>query len=278
MKGESYVGEMVYRDGAYRYDLGGDYRQPSGTEFVVRPQYCPAAGTRMRATLAWAKGDANADGGIDVLDAQHTLNYIMGTQSGSFNFMAADTYASNSINVQDVVATINLFIGTEESSEAMALRMSRIKARGAATANRLAMADGELWIDAADNVGAIDITLKGVAATDVKLALSSMRYQMVTRNTRDGVRIVIISPTGDSMSGHRCLLRTTRPARVARVAAADTDAQPIAVEIGDGTATGIDTIDADSHDRKLYDIQGRKLEQTQGHGIYIVNGKKMICK
>ena len=50
------------------------------------------------------------------------------------------------------------------------------------------------------------------------------------------------------------------------------------VEITDGTATGIDTIDADSHDRKLYDIQGRKLEQTQGHGIYIVNGKKMICK
>ena len=278
VKGDSYVGEMVYRDGAYRYDLGGDYRQPSGTEFVVRPQYCPAAGTRMRATLAWAKGDANADGGIDVLDAQHTLNYIMGTQSGSFNFMAADTYASNSINVQDVVATINLFIGTEESSEAMAVRMSRIKARGAAPANRLAMADGELWIDAADNVGAIDITLKGVAATDVKLALSSMRYQMVTRNTRDGVRIVIISPTGDSMSGHRCLLRTTRPARVARVAAADTEAQPIGVEITDGTATGIDTIDADSHDRKLYDIQGRKLEQTQGHGIYIVNGKKMICK
>ena len=213
-----------------------------------------------------------------MLDAQHTLNYIMGTQSGSFNFMAADTYASNSINVQDVVATINLFIGTEESSEAMALRMSRIKARGAATANRLAMTDGELWIDAADNVGAIDITLKGVAATDVKLALSSMRYQMITRNTRDGVRIVIISPTGDSMSGHRCLLRTTRPARVARVAAADTEAQPIGVEITDGTATGIDTIDADSHDRKLYDIQGRKLEQTQGHGIYIVNGKKMICK
>ena len=278
VKGENYVGEMVYRDGAYRYDLGGDYRQPSGTEFVVRPQYCPAAGTRMRATLAWAKGDANADGGIDVLDAQHTLNYIMGTQSGSFNFMAADTYASNSINVQDVVATINLFIGTEESSEAMALRMSRIKARGASPANRLAMADGELWIDAADNVGAIDITLKGVAATDVKLALSSMRYQMVTRNTRDGVRIVIISPTGDSMSGHRCLLRTTRPARVARVAAADTEAQPIGVEITDGTATGIDTIDTDSHDRKLYDIQGRKLEQTQGHGIYIVNGKKMICK
>lgn len=278
VKGENYVGEMVYRDGAYRYDLGGDYRQPSGTEFVVRPQYCPAAGTRMRATLAWAKGDANADGGIDVLDAQHTLNYIMGTQSGSFNFMAADTYASNSINVQDVVATINLFIGTEESSEAMAVRMSRIKARGAAPANRLAMADGELWIDTADNVGAIDITLKGVAATDVKLALSSMRYQMVTRNTRDGVRIVIISPTGDSMSGHRCLLRTTRPARVARVAAADTEAQPIGVEITDGTATGIDTIDADSHDRKLYDIQGRKLEQTQGHGIYIVNGKKMICK
>lgn len=278
VKGENYVGEMVYRDGAYRYDLGRDYRQPSGTEFVVRPQYCPAAGTRMRATLAWAKGDANADGGIDVLDAQHTLNYIMGTQSGSFNFMAADTYASNSINVQDVVATINLFIGTEESSEVMAVRMSRIKARGAAPANRLAMTDGELWIDAADNVGAIDITLKGVAATDVKLALSSMRYQMVTRNTRDGVRIVIISPTGDSMSGHRCLLRTTRPARVARVAAADTDAQPIGVEITDGTATGIDTIDADSHDRKLYDIQGRKLEQTQGHGIYIVNGKKMICK
>lgn len=180
--------------------------------------------------------------------------------------------------MQDVVATINLFIGTEESSEVMAVRMSRIKARGAAPANRLAMTDGELWIDAADNVGAIDITLKGVAATDVKLALSSMRYQMVTRNTRDGVRIVIISPTGDSMSGHRCLLRTTRPARVARVAAADTDAQPIGVEITDGTATGIDTIDADSHDRKLYDIQGRKLEQTQGHGIYIVNGKKMICK
>ena len=119
----SYVGEMRYVDGAYRYYLSGLYNYENETEFCVQPSEGPAAYTRLRAKLTWKKGDVNADASVDVLDAQQTLNYILGTYSGNFNFKAADTYTSNSINVQDVVATINLFIG-DESAEAKSYTMA----------------------------------------------------------------------------------------------------------------------------------------------------------
>ena len=275
----SYVGEMRYADGAYRYYLSGMYNYASGTEFCIRVSAGAAQNNRLRAKLTWTKGDVNADASVDVLDAQQTLNYIMSTQNGNFNYPAADTYQGGGINVQDVVATINIFIGSNDNADRKSLmaaqrRWTESMGEGASTHNVLSVEDGALWLDASDQVAALDITLAGVRANDVKLAMSKQRYQLVTHNTANGVRVVIISTTGDIISGRTKLLRLAKPARVEQAMAADIDAQPVGVAF-DGQTTDIDAIttDADSRDA-VYSIDGRKLNGVAGEGIYIVNGKK----
>lgn len=275
----SYVGEMRYTDGAYRYYLSGTYNYASGTEFCIRSYEGVAQNNRLRAKLTWTKGDVNADASVDVLDAQQTLNYIMGTQNGNFNYPAADTYQGGGINVQDVVATINIFIGSNDNADQKSLmaaqrRWTESLGEDASTANVLSVEDDALWLDASDQVAALDITLAGVKANDVKLAMSKQRYQLVTHNTANGVRVVIISTTGDIISGRTKLLRLAKPARVYQAMAADIDAQPVGVAF-EGQTTDIDTVTAEAESREdVYTIDGRKLNGVAREGVYIVNGKK----
>ncbi len=275
----SYVGEMRYSDGAYRYYLSGTYNYASGTEFCIRSYEGVAQNNRLRAKLTWTKGDVNADASVDVLDAQQTLNYIMGTQNGNFNYPAADTYEGSGINVQDVVATINIFIGSNDNADrktvmAAQRRWTESLGEEASAANVLSVEDGALWLNASDQVAALDITLVGVKANDVKLALSKQRYQLVTHNTANGVRVVIISTTGDIISGRTKLLQLAKPVRVDQTMAADIDAQPVGIAF-EGQATGIDAVTTDAESREdVYSIDGRKLNGVEREGIYIVNGKK----
>lgn len=275
----SYVGEMIYSDGAYRYSLSGTYNYASGTEFCIRSNGGVAQNNRLRAKLTWTKGDVNADASVDVLDAQQTLNYIMGTQNGNFNYPAADTYEGGGINVQDVVATINIFIGSNDNADQKTLmaaqrRWTESLGEDASTANVLSVEDGALWIDASDQVAALDITLAGVKVNDVKLAMSKQRYQLVTHNTANGVRVVIISTTGDIISGRTKLLRLAKPARVDQAMAADIDAQPVGVAF-EGQTTDIDAVTAEAEScEDVYTIDGRKLNGVAREGVYIVNGKK----
>lgn len=275
----SYVGEMRYADGAYRYYLSGSYNYASGTEFCIRSNGGVAQNNRLRAKLTWTKGDVNADAAVDVLDAQQTLNYIMGTQNGNFNYPAADTYEGGGINVQDVVATINIFIGSNDNADQKSLmaaqrRWTESMGEDASTANVLSVEDDALWLDATDQVAALDITLAGVKANDVKLAMSKQRYQLVTHNTANGVRVVIISTTGDIISGRTKLLRLAKQARVYQAMAVDIDAQPVGVAF-EGQTTDIDTITTDVDSREaVYSLDGRKLNGVAREGVYIVNGKK----
>lgn len=275
----SYVGEMRYSDGAYRYYLSGTYNYASGTEFCIRSYEGVAQNNRLRAKLTWTKGDVNADASVDVLDAQQTLNYIMGTQNGNFNYPAADTYEGSGINVQDVVATINIFIASNDNADrktvmAAQRRWTESLGEEASAANVLSVEDGALWLNASDQVAALDITLVGVKANDVKLALSKQRYQLMTHNTANGVRVVIISTTGDIISGRTKLLQLAKPARVDQTMAADIDAQPVGIAF-EGQATGIDAVTTDAESREdVYSIDGRKLNGVEREGIYIVNGKK----
>ena len=108
----------------------------------------------------------------------------------------------------------------------------------------------------------------------MKLALSKQRYQLVTHNTANGVRVVIISTTGDIISGRTKLLRLAKPARVDQAMAADIDAQPVGVAF-EGQTTDIDTITTDVDSREaVYSLDGRKLNGVAREGVYIVNGKK----
>lgn len=275
-QGNTYVGALQYAGDAYAWHLNGEYRQPSGTEYVVQPTEGPAAYTRMRARVNWITGDANVDASVDVLDAQHTLNYILGTQSGNFNFMAADTYTSGHINVQDVVATINLFIDDDLPLSSAEKHQARMREMGEQPVGEVRLTDdGTLWLDASQPVAALDITLQGVRASQVALRLNRSRYQMVAHDTRQGVRVVVISPTGDAVSGSMAVLGISGDASITHVNAADVDARAMYLAVD--ASTGVDTLDADGGDAPLYDLSGRRVERAT-RGMYIRNGKKIVKK
>ncbi len=282
----TYVGQMVWNGEYYAFSLFGDYKMASGTEYLVQPTEGPAAYCKLRATLDWILGDANVDASVDVLDAQHTLNYILARQSGSFNFLAADTYASNTINVQDVVATINLFIEapllSPQGGKARErwLAQEELSPLGEVKGALFSQDDG-LWLSTTEPVAALDFTLEGVSGSQVSLMLNRNRYQMTTRDTGTGVRIVIISTAGDEIAaGDTRLLRLGAEAEVTRVVAADIDAQPVMIACGQQTeGLSLKTTDplstVNCQLSTPYDLTGRRVKAGTT-GVSIQNGKKVI--
>ncbi len=282
--GNSYLGLLQHNGTGYTLRLNGDYNQTSGIDVVLEAYSGVAIYSRMPATLSWILGDANADGTVDVGDARQTLNRILRTDSGNFNFGAANTYTDNIINVQDVVATINKFIVEEETPETNAKSKYNTANADEATGNgALYATDSGIYLDAETPVAAIDFTLKGIKATQMALQLSRNDYQMFTHETATGTRVVIISLTGKELdSGLTRLLRTSvEGVEVLNVKAVDADAQPLLLRIGEGKPTGIEVFEAeDAAAEGLYDLQGRRLNEgaTLPTGVYIKNGRKIITK
>jgi len=56
-------------------------------------------------------GDANCDGGVDVMDIVHVVSYIMGQNPEPFCFVNADVNQDELINILDVVGIANLIVG-----------------------------------------------------------------------------------------------------------------------------------------------------------------------
>ena len=272
--GNTYLGSMQYSNGTYKLSLSGDYKLANESEIVARSHEGVASGTRLRGSFSWLSGDANVDGIVNVLDAQHTLNRVLGRQSGNFNFSAANTYSSDEIiNVQDIVATINIFIGEESGNNGKAM-----SAKGTVAYSSLHIADGAMYLDTYKPVAALDFTLRGVTASQISLQLNRSRFQMFTSENNDGLRVVIISPTGDVIpEGSNRILKISGDAEVKTATASDIEAKPI--DIRADFTTGISTPTANTqHPTPIYDLTGRRVNSGSQRGLYIQNGKKVIKK
>lgn len=280
----AYIGYFEHDGTSYTLQCNGDYRQSTGAEMRVQADGGAADGSRLRGVLTWTEGDANMDGAVDLLDAQHTINRILERHQGNFNYYAADTYHDNNVNVQDVVATINLFLSAPATSQPEVMLAPRQKAEetSAAPAVELTMGGGTLWIDAATKVAALDITLQGINSRQVALQLPADRFQMLTRDTDTGVRVVIISPAGYTLPLTTTpLLRVASGAQLTDVRLADAQARSIAASIVSGELVGVQPMPAPPADESVYDIQGRRLpaaNSRQPKGIYIKDGRKTVVR
>ncbi|MBQ9357295.1 MAG: hypothetical protein IJT98_08425 [Prevotella sp.] len=241
------------------------------------------------ATVAMTLGDANLTGFIDVTDVQATLNYIL---KGNFNLSlwAANTWNSDDIiNIQDIVCTVNLVL--ENQGEAAAARTAAVDGAFSAATSPVApapVAPGNqfytsgryLMLDATEPIAAFDVELSGVHADQVRLLLPQSDWQMQTRNTASGVRLVVFSPTGASLPvvSAQQLLKLSAAAEPLRAYASSPDALPVSVAVA-GTTTGIVTVSVGSADGSgiVYDLQGRQHngDANLNKGFYIMNGKKV---
>jgi hypothetical protein len=109
--------------------------------------------------------------------------------------------------------------------------------------------------------------------------LNRADWQMQTLDTEYGVRLVVFSPTGQSLpTGTTQVLQMSADGLPTDAQATDANAEEVAVGIASGT-TGISALEQNGDDGYVYDLQGRKVKEQTGRNntrIYIKNGKKVM--
>jgi hypothetical protein len=222
-------------------------------------------------------GDANLSGLVDVNDVQRTLNYVINSNNGStFSLWAANTWNSDDIiNIQDIVCTVNIVLENQgDLTSSAPRRTSRADA-----ANRFYASGRNICLDAQNEISAFDLTLEGVNSSQIRLMLNRADWQMQTLDTEYGVRLVVFSPTGQSLpTGTTQVLRMSADGLPTDAQATDANAEEVAVGVASGT-TGISALEQNGDDGYVYDLQGRKVKEQTGRNntrIYIKNGKKVM--
>ena len=89
--------------------------------------------------LSYIMGDANGDGSVSVGDIVLTANYILGTQSPTFVFAAADMSCDGQISIGDIVAISNVILSGSLTTLSSDLMLSR----DYVTIDNLSIAEGE---------------------------------------------------------------------------------------------------------------------------------------
>ncbi len=190
------VQELQY-DEEYGYKWNDkDWVFPSGTKFILQQWDGDASGTTSYLKVCFKQGDANMDRMVDVLDVQHSLNYIFKESPKPFNWVAANTYKKDSlITVQDIVSTVNIILNSEtiSSVKQMKIRNQRLPLAD----NVMSLKNRYLVLETEQPVAAMDVVLKGISGKQLRLLLDDSSFQMLARDTEDGVRFILFSPTGD---------------------------------------------------------------------------------
>lgn len=273
MRTNSY-GSVAYLDydsiaDTYAITFNGNYNLENNAEVQIQAAEGDAEGCRMRATISWINADANADGAVDIADAQHTLNYILGRCVGNFNYNAANTYEDATINIQDIVATVNVILDTTPSTPAY------VYGHKESALSHLYATSDAIALDSSDHIGALDISLRGISPGDVSLALDPTRFSMATRATADGVRVIVLSPCGCEIPSG-VILHFNGACQSVAATGVDIDAARLNIAVAE--ISSIDCVETQSKSDVIYDIYGRRLPSTEAsHSrIIIINGKKSM--
>jgi len=266
---------------AFNYTSNYDYAYQQDALWVMAPMYGDAAHSAYPIATRFFMGDADMSGVTDVLDVQHTLNYILATAT-PFNYSAANTYSDQTINVQDIVCTVNIVLEpktssttistgtvgvpedtsveatitvptTEPSGEVVIDHFSRITSFDNPS-TWLFTRNGQLLIASTEEVGAIGIELSGVTTSQVSLLLNHSRFQLMGRDTDNGSRFVIFSPTGDPIPAGETLslLKLSADAKIVSAQVSDMNADDLHVALNQ-QPTGIALVGNSRLSAKLTD-------------------------
>ncbi len=261
-------GTYTYNATAGKYKFqprqDSDYTLPQDAEvaLTVATQNTAQWWSAYPAMLRFVVGDANMDGMVSVLDVQQTLNYILATVQ-PFNYTAANTYSDQTINVQDIVCTVNILLGLPNTARTMKARQSA-PLPDETVEGWIYEQNERIVIAPKTDVAALDIELEGVGTDEVSLLLNCQQFQMIGRNTENGSRYIIFSPTGHVIPQDKvtALLALSRSALPIAVTAAGGNA--CEVLLGLSQPTGISDVMSQDSRRTV-------TETWLAPGIYIIS-------
>ena len=214
-KGEGGEVLFTYDPATKRYlvkngQSGVDLRLPSDEAITLVQLDGAAKDSRAEGFFVkWQEGDACVDefsepNRINVLDALLTAKHAVGIDLNEeedndpallFNVLAADVYTddepSGTINVQDVVSIVNLVL------EAPVVKAGLLKS-AVESPNSLRVEGGKLLLQTTVPVAALDVLLDDCRSPQFK-PLVSADYMVTMRDTPDGLRVLILSLTGETL-------------------------------------------------------------------------------
>lgn len=227
-----------------------------GSDEVVTLVQLDGAAKNSRAegfSVNWQAGDACVDefsetNRINVLDALLTAQYAVDLDLNKedndpallFNVLAADVYTEDeqlgTINVQDVVSIVNMVLETP-------LTKAGLLKSAMDCPNSVRVEDGKLLLQTTVPVAALDLLLEGCKSPHFK-PLVSADYMVTMRDTPGGLRVLILSLTGETLPVGETEIAAVGASSVSLSAAMVASSKNAKIPVmlnRKGVATGIET-------------------------------------
>ena len=216
-------------------------------------------------------GDANGSGGVDVSDVITLINFACNMNPKPFVFEAADINADNVIDILDVVGIIQKIINPQAEAQAL------VEATATYTVE-----DGVLYVESPVALAGVQVRLavEKDQTTTVDKTLNGFEQTSAWLSDNDWL-FLAYSLTGKTLPAGKNALLHIGDARLASICLSDANGKNVKAEGGE--ITGIDRMGSDVMSVEgIYTVSGRKLYGNAKnldklpHGVYIVNGEKVI--
>ncbi len=198
-----------------------------------------AAGSTVQYIIDSKYGDTNVDNVVNILDVQHALNRILGSNPCPFNIGTADVNKDGLVNILDLVGTINIIQTNALLNESSSLRSAT------GTPAELSIENGAVYLNSPVAVAAFDIRIQhtGTEPLSVQLPGFSSYVKEIERNHYS---ILFISLEGNSLPvGKTKLFDCPGNTNLTAAILSDKAAEEIPVRIS-GNQTGIDDLPAEA--------------------------------
>lgn len=219
-------------------------------------------------------GDANGNGGVDVVDVMTTVNYVLGMKPSPFVFDAADMNADKNIDVLDVIGIVQKVL----HPNAVRTRMTSEESQAVYT-----IEDGVLYVESSVELGGIQIQVAFDKHQSFKVANSLDGFEQAsTWLTDSDYMLLTYSLNGKTIApGKHAILHIGNSEMTSLRLS---DANGFRVRVIDGNITAIEALVGSRVLRTggVYNLKGQKVAGSETdmnglkRGVYIINGKKVV--
>jgi hypothetical protein len=234
---------------------------------VSRDSYC-------RMILSFEMGDANFMDGVNITDLQSTILYAFNEYNQcAFNFTAADTYTDDRINVQDVIRTVDILLANALDNST-STTMSHIAPRTQVEAYEaeIVIENNAIKLITSTPIAALQISAVG----DVHWQMNNLAMEQTTAHHA----VVAYSLTGNHIPvGETIIGYCQGNVELLHAELSDTDARLVPVKIsGHRVPSALDNIQNTDSEQVIYDVLGRKHNQMNQQGLYIIKSDNQYIK
>ena len=228
------------------------------------------AATPLTSTL----GDANASGEVDVADVITTVNYAAGMEPRPFIFEAADVNVDTEIDILDVIGIIRIITSPDAAPATASIE----------SVAEYWVNDGVVWLETPVDLAGLQVSLDAPQGSSITPTEDLNGFEKVSTWLADNDYLFLAySMAGRTMSAGRHPILNIGDNEIADIRLSDTYGHNVMAT--PSIVTAVETINADGKQavpQGIYDLMGRKISSKASdlnrlpHGIYIVNGKKVV--